>query len=88
MTAPLIAAASIEQLEFDVSCAVEGCDHDANWMSYGNHTIFGCPGHGPVCEFHRRLTLDYLTSVAGSEGTCRCGHHRVWNPDEFRFIAL
>ena len=88
MTTPLIAPASIEDLEYTVPCGCEGCSHDADWMGMGSHTIFGCPGHGPVCEFHRRLTLHYLTSVAGEEGTCRCGQRRVMDPDDFRFIAL
>ena len=88
MTTPLVAPVAIEELEFTLPCGVDGCDHDANWMSFGNHTIFGCPGHGPCCEHHRRLTIHYLTSVAGAEGTCRCGQQRVWSPDELRFIEL
>ena len=85
---PLIAPASIEQLEYTVPCGVEGCDHDANWASYGEHSIFGCPGTGFVCDFHRMVTLRYMESIDGATGTCRCGRHRVASPDEFRFIAL
>lgn len=88
MTAPLIAPASIDEFEFDLPCGCDGCDHDADWIGYGSHTIFGCPGAGPICEFHRRITLSYMEAVAGKEGTCKCGHHRVMDPNEFRFIEL
>lgn len=85
---PLIEELSIAEMEFDVPCGVKGCSHDADWMGRGDHSIFGCPGYGPVCEFHRRVTLHFLEGVDGETTTCKCGNPRTFSPAEFRFIAL
>ncbi|AAN12765.1 gp125 [Mycobacterium phage Omega] len=91
MTAPIFSPVelSLSEFEFTVPCGIEGCDHDADWMSWGDHSAFGCPGYGPVCEWHRRLTLRYVEGIEGQVGPCsRCKQPRVIGPDEFRFIEL
>lgn len=84
----LIEAVSIEELEYTESCGCENCDHEADWVGFGAHTIFGCPGHGFICEFHRRATLHYAKANEGAIGKCRCGQDRVMSPDEFLWMAL
>lgn len=79
---------SMEKLEFDIPCAIEGCDRTADFMIRGDHSVWGCPGEGFSCDFHRRATLAYAEAKAGSLGRCRCGGLRIESPENYRTIEL
>ena len=74
--------------EFTIPCGCKGCDKTAVWMTRGEHSIFGCPGVGALCEQHRQETLHFLGSRAGETWKCKCGSPRTFSPAEFSFLAL
>ncbi|WPH57744.1 hypothetical protein [Mycobacterium phage WXIN] len=90
MTAPLIAVESLAEFEYTVPCAIAGCKECASWMIYGDHSVFGCPGHGPVCEAHRVETMTFASLPRPRKlGRCTsCGEPRIEGPEEYRTIAL
>lgn len=79
---------SLEKLEFDIPCGIDGCDRTADCMIYGDHSVWGCPGIGACCDFHRRATYSYAEAKAGSLGRCRCGGLRIESPENYRTIEL
>lgn len=90
MTAPLIELESLSEFEYTIPCGIPGCSNDADWMLYGAHSVFGCPGHGPVCEHHREETITFASLPRPRKlGCCKgCGQPRIEGPEEYRTIAL
>ncbi len=90
MTAPVIEAVDLTAFEYEIPCAGKGCRNTAQWMVFGDHSIFGCPGHGPLCEFCRGATMAFASADRPKKmGRCKlCNEPRIEGPFEYRVIEL